>query len=137
MNLQIETPHRPRAYATCKYCGSDRGFREFGEVRATVHRDSTRVRLADGKVRATWDSLDTFDADFDMAFDPNYVVCRNCDAEEASIEDLLGEPVVFEPGERVVLPDGFLATVATVDEESRTLTVVNWHETFKFGEVGR
>lgn len=120
---------------TCKFCGSDKGFRELGTVRVDASRKLRSLKRDDaGKVTATWDYVDS-EHDIDDDFEPDCVTCIECDREEARIEDLIGDPVMFEPGALVVCPDGLRGTVAHVDFERRRLTVQNWHEEFKFAEV--
>jgi hypothetical protein len=120
--------------AACKFCGSDKGFREVGFARCEASRTSYSVaREAGGKVKVSWDPVDV--DDFDSDFEPDGVACRECGREEARIEDLVGAPVNLEPGARVVCPDGLRATVATVDATACRLTVEGWHEEFAFSEV--
>lgn len=122
--------------ATCKYCGSDKGFRQHGYCKVDASRASRAAELhRDGSVSVNWERAETegFLSDFD--FESDVVTCRNCDAEGAGIEDIAGPLITYEPGDRVVCPDGFRAIVATVDVVARTLTVEGWHETFKFADV--
>lgn len=118
----------------CKHCGSDKGFREYGRATCTADRRSRKIeRDPNGKIKVTWDLVEV--DDFDSDFDPDGVDCRNCNAEAATVADLVGPLTHFEPGDAVVLPDGLRAVAATVDDDDRTLTVIDWHETFEFGEV--
>lgn len=117
----------------CKFCGSDR-FREYGRVECSGSRESRSVgRDALGKLKIEWGFVDA--EDFDAELEPDGVECRNCGADAAKVEDLVDGRFGFEPGERVVCPDGFKAIVAAVDLEAGRLTVEGWHEEFKFAEV--
>lgn len=119
----------------CKFCGSDKGFREYGTVRVEASRTlRSAVRGPDGKLKPEWDFTDDEPA-YDDDFEPDGVKCRECDREEARLEDLVGAPVMFEPGARVVCPDGLKGTVEHVDFDARRLRVEGWHEEFKFSEV--
>jgi DUF2075 family protein len=124
---------------TCKHCGSAKGFREYGyvEIRAEASRTSRAIKNEDGKIEVKWsqvdaDHIDTWDLDLDEI---THVACRNCEVEEDYVENLIGTPISFDPGDVVICPDGLQATVATVNHEAKELTVESWHETFKFSEV--
>lgn len=121
----------------CKFCGSGRGFDQMGTVRADAWRVVESItRGGDGKITAKMGEVETettFYSDYD--FEVDCYRCPECEREEVKLEDLVGDPVIFEPGALVVCPDGFKGVIATVDFERRRLTVENWHEDFKFSEV--
>lgn len=120
----------------CRFCGSDKGFDQYGEVRATTTRRVRAMeRVENGKLKATYDQFDALGYINEREFDPVGFRCVECDREEYRLEDLVGDPVMFSPGARVVCPDGFKGVIATVDFERRRLTVEGWHEEFKFAEV--
>src|SRR6266498_3086358 len=104
--------------AACKFCGSDRGFREYGKARCSTSRVTRSFKTGDdGKPEPVWGSLDAGHG-FDGNFDPEGVECRECGRDAATVGDLIGTPVRLEPGARVVLPDGLRATVASVDPDA-------------------
>lgn len=122
----------------CRFCGSDQGFDQMGRVETSAWRKIESVaRREDGKLDVRHGSVETerYGSYYDRDFDADSYRCIECGREERKLEDLIGDPVMFEPGARVRCPDGLLGTVATVDFQRRTLTVENWHEEFKFSEV--
>lgn len=114
----------------CAKCGSRRIDVEF-----TAHGTGSAEIMVDSKGRpyvAHVDTLHTEDVEHDS------FQCADCSASwwplEKGIkpEHLAG--IDLQPGDLVWLPDGLKGTVATVDAENNTFTVVGWHETFKAGE---
>lgn len=123
----------------CRFCGSDDGFDQYGEVRADAWRKVKAVeRASDGKLTVSYERFDServgsFISEHD--FDAVGFRCIECQREERKLEDLIGDPVNFSPGALVVCPDGFKGVIATVDFERRRLTVEGWHEEFMFADV--
>jgi hypothetical protein len=119
----------------CRFCNAENSIDQMGDVRVSAWRKVESV-TADpgGKLTPKVGHVEHDYAD-DHDFDADGYRCCECQREERRLEDLVGDPIVFEPGARVICPDGFRGVIATVDLERRTLTVDGWHETFKFSEV--
>ena len=122
--------------ASCKYCGSTRGFREVGVTHCSASRVSrTAIRGPDGRCTVAWNSVDVDSLYADDDLDIDYVECLDCEASAGSIDKITGPLPVFETGDAVRCPDGFRGIVAAVDTDRRRITVYGWHETFAFHEV--
>lgn len=122
----------------CRFCGSDEGFDQYGEVRVDAWRKvNTITRGEDGKLTATFNRVEAEGGSYfhERDFDATTFVCIACKREEHRLEGLIGDLIAFEPGAIVICPDGFRGRVETVDLERRRLTVEGWHEEFPFSVV--
>jgi hypothetical protein len=118
----------------CRFCNAENSIDQMGTVRADAWRKVESASRSGGKLVPKVGRVE-HDHPNDRTFDIEGYRCCECEREEGRLEDLVGDLVVFEPGARVICPDGFRGVIATVDLERRTLTVEGWHETFKFAEV--
>lgn len=119
----------------CRFCNAENSIDETGHVRADAWRKVESVtRDGDGKLTPKLGHVEN-DYPDSHDFDRDGYRCCECQREESRLADIVGAPVVFEPGARVICPDGFRGVIATVDLERRRLTVEGWHEEFKFSEV--
>jgi hypothetical protein len=122
----------------CRFCGSDEGFDQYGEVRVDAWRKVQSITRGEGgEITATFARVESEGGRRfgERDFDPTSYSCIACKREEHRLEDLIGDPVAFAPGAMVICPDGLKGVVETVDFERRRLTVEGWHEEFKFAEV--
>lgn len=122
------------SWLACKYCASDRGFEEVGEVTCAATRELRLSRAEDGTLAVRGGSVDV-DSFYADDIDVDSVRCRECGAEASIVEELIGPPTGFAAGTVVRCPDGLRGTVAEVDMERRLLRVEGWHEWFEFAEV--
>lgn len=114
----------------CAKCGGDRinvSFTASGYGKAEIG--------IDGKGKPYVDHV--YDRDYDLEEWEEFS-CADCKASWSRLEEGLKPKqqagINLLPGDLVWLPDGLKATVAAVDVEANTFTVVGWHETFGAGE---
>lgn len=124
-------------------CGSQRGFRELGEIEITAETSRNFRAVvwgADGLVAkpgGEWDDEGVWPLDDDQVR-PTGVECRSCGATRAEIEDLATRPL--RAGQKVNLPDGRTAEVDRFDftrhEDGReTMRLYAGGEWWEMGEV--
>ena len=114
----------------CAKCGSD------DLVAEVVAHGNAKVTIADD---GSGPYVEHHHGEDFHTFDYGPYRCNACNASAFSLKDAVRpKPAAgldLEPGQRVVLPDGLRATVATVDGERNTFTVEGWHETFRAGDA--
>jgi hypothetical protein len=118
----------------CRFCNAENSVDEIGRVEVSAWRKVESITRVGGKLTPKVGHVEHDHAD-SHGFDIDCYRCCECEREEHRLGDLVGDSLVFEPGARVICPDGFRGVIATVDHARRTLTVEGWHETFKFSEI--
>lgn len=119
------------AELVCAKCGGDRI-----DVKFTAHGSGAAYIGVNHKGEPYLDYVE--DKHYDD-FDHELFRCADCHASwyplAKGVTTKQQAGINLNPGDLVILPDGFKATVAAVDTEENTFTVERWHETFKAGEA--